>query len=92
MAKIQISFEKVKNGIMVNMVCINKEDYLDLNIIPPDTGINMKRVLYSKVSFTVTDIKTAKKIIAEKKEAISNYLNDWRNLNQTLPSQNTYTL
>jgi len=42
MAKISITHEKHKNGIMVNMTCTDKEDYISTDILPPDDGCNMK--------------------------------------------------
>lgn len=92
MAKIKVSFERAKNGVMVHMECVDKEDYLSTDIIPPDGSVVMKHKLHTKVSFVAKDVKQAKKIVNEKKEAIQNYITNWRDTMATLPAQNTYTI
>ena len=84
MAKISITHEKHKNGIMVNMTCTDKEDYISTDILPPDDGCNMKGKLFTKISFM------AKKIINEKKEAVNNLLQKYRE--SVLPQNKTITI
>lgn len=92
MVKIRSSFEKHKNGILVHMECIDKGDYLSTDIIPPDSSIIMKNVLYTKVSFMAKDIKQAKQIIDGKNEAIDNFVISWRNVNNSLPADKIHTI
>ena len=90
MAKLNITHEKCKNGIMVNMTCTDKEDYMSTDILPPDDGCNMKGKLFTKISFIVKNGEMAKKIINEKKEAVNNLLQKYRE--SVLPQNKTITI
>ena len=90
MAKLNITHEKCKNGIMVNMTCTDKEDYISTDILPPDDGCNMKGKLFTKISFIVKNGEMAKKIINEKKEAVNNLLQKYRE--SVLPQNKTITI